>query len=1104
MILVLGISVEAAPKKNQKKRSKAAATRVVDLDAILEKPSKSEPEKARPQAMGALMEPRQLQAVVDAKLDEEIALAKQLIQFDNTCKGASPVRFRLGDLYWEKSKRAFFTSQDLDNNPKTRKRAKKKMATYQDQTIRWYVDIVKRCPGYTALPKVLYYLGSAHVELNRPKLGARYFKRIIQDHPASTWAPKAWFMVGEYYFDTVADIERALKAYERAREDRKHPAAGFAIYKEGWCYINTGEWELALRRFQDVIAWLDESNVLEPGPRQGLRREALKDFVRAYSNIRPEFSVKRLGEPGQAFDIFAKLVPKDEAAKMFEDLGLLYRGRDGHRQVVQVYEELTRRYPESARRVIWRSYVLEAVSRFGGRKQILAQLGTLGAMLEKAWQANESSPLVDKKRLVALQESFQTAERIVRTLGVERHKEGRRLRGKARRRSFIFAADVYDAYLGVFQNRTTNDVDYPYYVRFYQAELFLELGLEDKAADAFEDVAAMGESKENGREKKMAERAAKESVHAFERVLAEQRAAKTDGRIVAKTEDAFATAAERYLRLAGRSTGAATAKIRYKMARVFYDRSHFEKALEHFETLVARHPREKTACYAANLILDIHNGQKNYQVLAGRAKEFAGMKRLGCSRKERAQLALVAEQAAFGLLKQSAEDAKAGGVAQGYLDYYDRYPSSQLADDALYHAALAHEENGEHAAATKVRLKLVKNHPTSKLARETLFSMAAADENALEFVMARKLFSHFAKSYPTDDRAPVALLKVAQFAEALGDHDRAQRAYERVGVGHPDHPQAHLAGLKACGKLERELEAYRQDGFAPPAGRAKLLDKCYARWLSQESYRTRSPDLRCYVLTRRAQLYGGVLNNSTRGAAFQRDAQVVWQSIANNISATRHKCSNVRAEIGFRKLEQKFTELRRLQLSELNPTSARAIELFQASLGVVTQRRDELLREYQALVALGSETWSVAAAYRAGEVLLESVNKLVRAPIAVSLKLNDEDESLVREGLRDKAAPLRQLAYGQFRACLEVSQALGVQNAWVVKARAALAKLEPQIHGKTQERWLRPNVAQPGAGVLRLLRLDELKNVVTFNVPEVRGVRPMPERREPESEADSL
>lgn len=1093
--LLLGAGLgQAAPRQSKKKQKKSKLSPLVDLDDILDKTKNEKDEEPRPRAMGELLDSRRLGALVDAKLDEEIALAKQLIGFDNTCDGASPVRFRLGDLYWEKSKRSFFVSQDLDLPKKKRNEAKALMAKYQKQTQRWYGEIVKLCPSYEALPKVLYYLGRVFVELGRSKAGASYFKRIIQEHLDSKWAGKSWFMIGEYYFDTAQDIEKALQAYERASQDPNLTVTGFALYKEGWCYINTGEWEVALRRFESVIKWLAEKKLLEQGPASGLRREALKDYVRAYSNIQSEFSVKGLGQPDKAFEVFGKVASVDEVPKLLEDLGQLYRSRDSHKNVVLIYDDLAKRFPNSMRRTIWQSYVLEAVSRSGTRKQVIAHLEKLCLMLRDAWAADQANPVVDRKRKKALVESFDVSERIVRNLGLERHQEGRRLRGKARSRSFRFAADVYEAYLGAFGKRKlTAEVDYPFYVQFYQAELFLELGLLDRAAAAFEAVAAKGEAKTSGREKKMALRAAEESVHAFEGVWQDQLEAKTAPEIIVRTEDAFAISADRYLDLVGKKKNPQSVSIRYKVGKIAYDRGSLDKAIKQFEILVKRHSREKVACFAANLILDIHNGKKDFVKLEERARVFSRMKTLNCSAKERRVLQEIAQQAAFGLVKENAqknEDSVA--VAKSYLDYFRRYSSSSLGDKALYHAALAYEKAGDPKQAVKIKFKLIKKYPKSDLARETLFVMAADYENSVQVKKARKLFEHFAKGYPEDERAPMAWLKVAAFSRALGEKEGAQQAYEKVSRSYVSHPQAHLAGINACKSLELELEDYRKDGFKPSKKRAELLDKCYARWLSTEEFRTRDTDLRCYVLTRRAELYQSVLNNPARAAGYQNDANVVWQSIAENVASERRRCSDVRAEIGFRSIESAFQKFDSLKLSPLDPTSARAIKLFQASLVAVTSRRDILLREYQKLSALGSETWSVAAAYRAGEVLMQSVDKLLTAPIASSLDLSEDDEALVREGLREKAMPLRELAKSRFLDCLAVSRALAVGSAWVEKARGALAKMNPLGFGKSREKWIRPQQSQSSGSVLRLFQTMSDDIFKSVDVLQVRGMRELP------------
>jgi len=130
----------------------------------------------------------------------------------------------------------------------------------------------------------------------------------------------------------------------------------------------------------------------------------------------------------------------------------------------------------------------------------------------------------------------------------------------------------------------------------------------------------------------------------------------------------------------------------------------------------------------------------------------------------------------------------------------------------------------------------------------------------------------------------------------------------------------------------------------------------------------------------------------------------------------------------------------------------------------------------------------VAAAYRAGAVLQQSVEKLLRAPIAAALQLSEEDEAMVRDGLREKAAPLRELALSHFRDCLEVSRALAVGGLWVDKARNALAKMSPLNYGATQERWQRPEGTSHRLGILRLFRSQASGAFEALDVTQVKGL----------------
>ena len=52
--------------------------------------------------------------------------------------------------------------------------------------------------------------------------------------------------------------------------------------------------------------------------------------------------MKGLGKPQEAFDRFLNVADADDVPKMVEDLGLLYRGRDSHENVILVYQDLAK------------------------------------------------------------------------------------------------------------------------------------------------------------------------------------------------------------------------------------------------------------------------------------------------------------------------------------------------------------------------------------------------------------------------------------------------------------------------------------------------------------------------------------------------------------------------------------------------------------------------------------------------------------------------------------------------------------------------------------------------------------------------------------------
>jgi hypothetical protein len=106
----------------------------------------------------------QTEALLDEKIDEEIALARRLLEMESGCESTAAVRFRLADMFWEKSKRAFFRTNDTQLAAAERAKATREMRKFQDATISNYRRLIfttwaRRCTSSTNMKKLRQLLG---------------------------------------------------------------------------------------------------------------------------------------------------------------------------------------------------------------------------------------------------------------------------------------------------------------------------------------------------------------------------------------------------------------------------------------------------------------------------------------------------------------------------------------------------------------------------------------------------------------------------------------------------------------------------------------------------------------------------------------------------------------------------------------------------------------------------------------------------------------------------------------------------------------------------------------------------------------------------------
>ena len=929
----------------------------------------------------------QIEALVDEKLDEEIHLAEQLLSLENSCDGTAPIRFRLADLNWEKAQRSALKAEEFNVGADNKKNYLRLVRQYRGRSIKDYERIVNDCQEYKDYPKVLYYLGKALVAVERDKEGATYFKRVIKDFPDSEWIADAWFSMGEYFFNTAKDVTSALRAYQRSADFPASEVYGLSVYKQGWCYINMGDWDLALDRFQEVIrASEDPKSQLDQRGRFSLKREGLRDYVRAYSHV---------GDSKSAFKNFTRVGGSSAVQKMMEDLGNWFIQQGKHREVVLVYRDLIQRNLKSSRLPVYQGRIVDAASRLGDKRATVTQakllteyFETVRTQLRKKVSSQEQQKQIEKD----IHEAEEIAENTLRRLATEYHQEARELHGAAQNKMFKLAYELYKHYLTVFpETKGADGVNYVFFMRFYYAEVLYRLEEFSEAAENYDRVIAMNSNPKTEKEKKVIMAAVEEAVRSYDELVTDMdkknppEISGTDPKPIPEIKQKLIDASKRYINYLG-AQGDKIVEVRYKVARIFYTYNHFTEAAPAFNDIVTNHPSHEVACYSANLTLDIYLGLKNYDALEDAARAFAKSEKISCGKDERAKFAKIEQQASFQRIKSELEDKNLySEAAKAYWDFYKRYPESDVGDKAVFNSAVNYDKSGKLEKANQVRSFFVEKFKDSPLVPDTLYNIAQSYERIVSFGEAAEYLEKFAKRYTQDKRSKDALYNAAIYRTTLHDYKGAETDRNLYLSVYKTDPEIYTVAFANCEANEEEAK-FLENQNKKGKGDDKVIRKawedvhdCYYRYIQNNFYVKASTDLLCVAQFRRGEVMRAK-SNYTKGAEAQASYLLknwpVWQKEGlRNIP----RCAASMADLQFRELEDPLKNYLSMKIAEVNPTD-KGKKKFDASISAKTKTRDELIARYKSVVETGVADWALAALYQIGEAYRDSIDKLLAAP----------------------------------------------------------------------------------------------------------------------------
>ncbi len=984
---------------------------------------------------------REIEIQVAAKREQQISGLKRLLELGPDEGDIPDLKFRLAELYYEKSLFYFLRGQEAEHAALTAAdrsvKAKKETARRENMRAskRWlqralelYREIRETYPKYERGPEVLFALGQSYWSQDRYDEAVDAYRDLISRFPKSPLVSEAWIAFGEYYF-TRGNVYRALKSYEKAATDKRSRVYGFALYKQAWCYYNLAEWKKALRLFRGTVFYSQLADQLSGENRIALGREAQKDWVRTYSHT---------GHPQEAETKIADLIGVSDCTgkdcrDLLEQLGAVWFDEGYFDEAAYVYKRVIGLAPQAVRNPYLQARVVDLVSRSGDKARVLAETKRLTAIYERQRTIVESRPLTDLEE-ADLEEGELLAESTTRQLAQQWNLEANKTKNE---RTFDAAQVMYNAYLALF-----SDSPNAYPLRFQLADLYYKVEKFDLAASAYE-ATVLADPKG-----KFVAEAANDGILAIEehiRDLGLESPKPTDAEPVPlhPQKQRLVEACDRYVKYVAADRSGRFVAVKFKAGKIMYDHNQHDEALRRLDDVVMSHPRSEQAVFAANLVVDIHNLREDWDGLYRSASSYLKNEPLLDGRdKLAADLTQFGEYAKFKVVQRLDAEAQKGNgtpemVAQAYEDFTAEFPASANADKALFNASVAWDRAGRLERADGLRRQLLKQYPNSPLVAEVGLYVAKQAAARADYEVAARAYSRFAEKFPDDERARDALYNAAVFYGGLGKVKAASRLrsqylkkFGRITGGESAAADLHWSiarDLERAGRYKSAADQYRDY--------AKVFPATERFW---------------EALWREADLRARQLRQGSTAAKIRRRLLGLFLGLRRKGRPLSDEARRYASWAAFERVEPDFVAYAKMRLV---PPSLRRPKPFRRSLQKKAQLRDRVVAEYTRVVGEFQQAESsIASLYqvaRTWEIFVESVLDL---PCPEGL--DDETCGELKARLEQETLPARDAALEAYRTCVERSTKLGTFTPYAQRCVRALETRAPDEYPELLEKTL--------------------------------------------------
>ena len=1029
-ILVL-LGAQNASGQGSKRQVEIKAQGQADLGQVDPK-KKEDAQKKGPRFNMEQARGKSAEAQSEDKFREALELLRKLIAATPDSDPAKPDLYdRLSEMYWQRS--SDLTIRAFDKEGECLKRAAGNKAAektcevereklqaaaqkYRDDAIKVYVDIVRNFPQYPRLDGVLFALGYNYQQKQEPEKAKKIYIELIKRYPRSPHVADTLTNIGEIYFD-AGEVEQALKAYQKVVTNYKDASTyGFALYKLGWCFMNTADYKQALAQFLMVIKYTNDQSGRPAPNRITLKKEALRDMVRAYANIED-------ANPNQAIPFFRKAAP-DDYLTLGENLADLYSITGQFDKSNRLYRDLIGLQASSYRTV---HYEMQIAFNTRNMSRDATEIVREVKRLVDLWRKVRGAKDADPKKVAA---DGQKIEELVLTLSVQMHIQWTRTKNTD---DYAISYELYKDYIAVFP-----DGPNIYTIQFYYGELAYAGQKWQEAATAYEATLNI---KPNG---EFTPDAAQGQVLSYKKLIdIKQGGSKNkiddlestaggDGGVPAakplpETHVKFIKACDVYSKFVKES--AFLVDIEYDAARIYYDFNHFNEAIPRFKSISEKHPEHRLAVFAANLLLDGYNLTGDMVALDKQVDIFLKIYTPQRDPEFYALLAKLKQQSSFKKCQGIERTKEHVRAAICFKQYAANYPQSEFVDKAYYNAALNYEREKMLEQSIDMKLKIVNEVPQSSLVPKALFQIAGNLHALAIYSQAAKIYEAYAEKFPKEENARDALKNASVFRQGLGEYDQAlvdAAAYMKLIGSKPEeaaevfftmgltyekqekwdevirHFTDYLRKFGKGGKVDLTLEAYVHIGNAYQ----KKKDEANA----QKAYTT------TYV-------------------AFTKLSDTEKQGLTGGLTAV--------AEARFKMGEAIRREFDAVKL-KIHPYQN--VKKFIEEMAKVITKKSELIAAARAMylevIEFRSANWAIAALTRIGEMFQQLANDIYDAPAPGSF--NEEQVETYKGSMAERAQPVEAKAVEAYVTAVKKAQELRWFNEYSDRAAKALARLNPK------------------------------------------------------------